>query len=92
MAEHTPTPWVWDGACQLRDADGHGFQSVSRMGSHPTDANMEHIVHCVNMHDELVEALYNLHVLYGHRPSDNVEEAAHDIASDVLAKAKGDNK
>ncbi len=88
MTEHTPTPWEWDGKHHLLDKDGEAFQGILIMGSYPTKANMRYAVHCVNLHDELVEALYNLHNLYIGRSQDEVEIKAHDLAALVLAKAK----
>lgn len=60
--EHTPTPWVLDECCYgdniiegpndeiiMWDTPAHKIT--------PTLNDMLHIVKCVNMHDELVEAL-----------------------------------
>jgi len=60
--EHTPTPWkvYLYGGVQIGQEDT-GDAVCSMWGDKQEgEANAAHIVKCVNMHDELVEALYNL--------------------------------
>lgn len=71
MSKHTPTPWYYDGEDMDSEAaaswDGNGYEIFSKdkdgnvtngiAGGIPEEANAAHIVHCVNMHEELVEAL-----------------------------------
>jgi hypothetical protein len=65
--KHTPTPWHvdtipinpfsihWSGGCIAECAlPENGW---SGMTVYETESNARHIVHCVNMHDQLVEAL-----------------------------------
>ncbi len=59
MSEHTPTPWV---VCDLQNSfTGYDIAEQDSDGEFiacdviHTDA--KHIVHCVNIHDELVDAL-----------------------------------
>ena len=70
MTKHTPTPWWTESE---RRPEKHGdqkttitqkdFDIASCFGTGETaedGANAAHIVHCVNLHDELVAALENL--------------------------------
>lgn len=58
--KHTPTPWRVDNLGDICIIGGDeeivciedDYYPVA-----PTEENMKHIVKCVNMHDELVEAL-----------------------------------
>lgn len=56
--KHTPTPWVAD---ENAINDNMGFEIALITSDMRTweedDANTAHIVKCVNLHDELVEAL-----------------------------------
>src|SRR5262245_17979359 len=60
MSKHTPTPWVrlYDDRVTTPD-DTDGSKSIAHCYSHLHDceANAARIVHCVNLHDDLVEAL-----------------------------------
>lgn len=70
MAEHSPTPWkteIWlDGPIQVVDADSHPVVGVNYdFGGTPSaiicdPRDLAHIVHCVNLHDELVAVLKHL--------------------------------
>lgn len=67
--KHTPTPWYYDGEDMDSEAaaswDGNGYEIFSKdedgnvtngiAGGIPEEADAAHIVHCVNMHEELVE-------------------------------------
>lgn len=55
MSEHNETPWYANGPAVYMGADG-GFSL--RCCPNP-EANARHIVHCVNNHERLVEALRN---------------------------------
>ena len=64
--EHTPTPWKVGakhtiGFVSVEDDQSCGMTIpfIDVYGTNP-EANAAHIVKCVNMHDELVEALDNL--------------------------------
>lgn len=76
----TARPWHWrrgEGTNAICDPDnriiGYG---VGR------DADAAHIVHCVNLHEELVEALRTIapHLMLSHEP----------VISDCLARSHGD--
>ena len=56
--EHTPTPWVARDE-YIYDKDRNEIATTTTSGFHYStdEANAAHIVKCVNMHDELVEAL-----------------------------------
>lgn len=86
--KHTPTPWaqhdiypweIWHGA-DYHIADVHGREEIRK-------ANADHIVHCVNLHDELIEALEKLARLENGDSYGN--SIGNRIAQEVLAKAKG---
>lgn len=57
---HTPLPWSVDGELLLAIIRGSDATIVAvrhRLDGTPNQANMRHIVHCVNAHEGLVEAL-----------------------------------
>lgn len=60
--KHTPTPWKFDGE-SINDLQGNTVafpRSGGFMPGHRDEnlrANAAHIVKCVNLHDELVDAL-----------------------------------
>lgn len=71
--EHTPTPWFIDEYKSVVDEKGqtisaNGFSLVMSYGDNQkfARANAAHIVKCVNMHDELVEALKKCGMLLEH--------------------------
>lgn len=62
--KHTPTPWKmedWHGDTQIVGPQGSlicidtAYYPIA-----PSEEDMAHIVKCVNMHDELVEALLRM--------------------------------
>ncbi len=55
---HTPTPWV-SGGCVVWEKNGDMIADLASPRRPPdeTEANTEHIVRCVNEHDQLMEAL-----------------------------------
>lgn len=62
-SKHMPTPWTisYENSERLTIEDPNG-QSIALSNMHrengdTDEANMLHIVHCVNQHDKLVEAL-----------------------------------
>jgi len=66
--EHTPTPWkvYLYGGVQIGQEDT-GEAVCSMWGDKQEgEANAAHIVKCVNMHDELVEALRKCGMLLEH--------------------------
>lgn len=56
MSEHTKTPWNYQGHLIFAAAT-HGEPFITCEAREEMIANAAHIVKCVNMHDELVEAL-----------------------------------
>lgn len=65
MSKHTPTPWRVDGR-QIIGTNDRGFEDVlaemlkwSEPYTSTQQANAEHIVKCVNAHDELIGELQN---------------------------------
>jgi len=52
---HTPTPWIHVKGNLIRDS--HGVCIAGDSTAIQNAANAAHIVHCVNSHDALVEAL-----------------------------------
>ena len=62
--KHTPTPWVAiDEYIYSQDRFEIGTTTTSGFDYGTDDANAAHIVKCVNMHDELVEALKEINDL-----------------------------
>lgn len=56
---HTPTPWTQD-VMDILNEDGTQIATTSYagfLGNYSDEDNAAHIVRCVNLHDELVEAL-----------------------------------
>lgn len=60
MVKHSPTPWVFEDE-YVRDCGGDIVADVyvqpTADAGESMEANAEHIVRCVNLHDELVEAM-----------------------------------
>ena len=61
MTKHTPTPWTIDKKFNIPSIRNEEriVVALNRL----KDEDAKHIVKCVNMHDELVEALENIHKL-----------------------------
>ena len=59
MAEFTKTPWKVEGDCYIIAGEPHKHSIIADIATANDDyeANAEHIIHCVNTHDKLVEAL-----------------------------------
>lgn len=59
---HSPEPWTIGDDGELRDATRMCLESKTDDGTYLglTREDMERIVHCVNMHDELVAALQTM--------------------------------
>lgn len=59
--KHTPTPWVvenWHGDTQIVGPEGSLICiNTTYYPIAPSEEDMAHIVKCVNMHEELVDAL-----------------------------------
>jgi hypothetical protein len=92
-AQHTPTPWD---IVQFDDEDKpiiigpNGDERIAVMqGNEPSEANAQHIVHCVNLHDELVQALETGLEFWNDEDGDNLSEW-REQAKQVLAKTKKD--
>lgn len=62
--KHTPTPWKienWHGDTQIIGPEGSLICiDTTYYPVAPSEEDMAHIVKCVNMHDELVEALKDI--------------------------------
>ena len=92
--KHTPTPWVV--SCgSIYTTEGIPIAEMDREVGNGTlpverDENARHIVHCVNLHDELVEALkITRHYLWTFRHHFNeVHHEAMNKAEQALSKAK----
>jgi hypothetical protein len=100
-AQHTPTPWtvefgqviVSEDTTLAMTAPVHNGPRV--ISDDECKANARHIVHCVNLHDELVQALEiltkQLNTDFDMLDDDRVTDrltAAYLNAVDALAKAK----
>ena len=90
MSEHTKTPWEVLGVVDMfiSTEDGAIIADVSgSVTSHEEDrANAKHICHCVNHHDNLVEALEKI----ANEPLGLVSDK--EIAKQALAEAKENEK
>lgn len=89
-AKHTPTPWAIHNHFFITAKVGNRLKSVvceidrhAWTNSGEAQANAEHIVQCVNMHDELVECLRRLRM----HCTDKYDAKQID---DLLLKAKGE--
>ena len=99
MSKHSPTPWQYGHTdtplgAQIVDGDGEAVACTSmRSGLGKPDperkANGEHIVHCVNMHDDLVAAIKTAkEILFAEaRCGSSAASDASMILADALAKA-----
>lgn len=57
MSAHTPTPWFHETRRTLARIQGTAAPGERLVASGVSPEDAEHIVRCVNAHDELVEAL-----------------------------------
>lgn len=55
MSKHTPTPWKI-GRDPDRIVSDRGVIAVTNFEGHKSNVDAQHIVQCVNSHDELLEA------------------------------------
>ena len=75
MSAHTPVPWTHDGWHRVQDSSGRAvIADTEEM------ADAAHIVRCVNAHDELVAALWEI-------ARETVDPIAQNAACAALAKA-----
>jgi len=85
--EHTPTPW-YNIANDIYHESEYGSDPIASVcgecSFNQDQANAAHIVKCVNMHDELVEALEDAIQLLQMAGYSTVEHRA------ALAKARGE--
>ena len=85
--EHTHTPWIIEyGSEESAIIDARGY-IICTNGEDPSvvsDDEMDHIVKCVNMHDELVEVLSKL---MDFKDSDYVPNNMFKRAEKTLKKA-----
>lgn len=102
--KHTPTPWnaehndhYWTIVPESR-SENDPYQIGDVCSSYPGEmnqglqqANARHIVKCVNMHDELVEALKNI-IARSHNDPLGTSKVLdmRKIAEKALAKARGE--
>jgi len=86
----SPRPWRKDG----RDLWTEGRSYLGEMACPVTkecpacDANAAHIVHCVNVHDDLVAALE--HEINRNHDHDATKCSACELAQKALARARGE--
>lgn len=107
VTEHTPAPWRFrmmgsEGARIMPDSgnireDGKYIARVDGRDFHADQSNAEFIVHAVNAHDKLVEALEKITVMslkdYGAPNAGALEanrETVNRIARAALALARGE--
>ena len=102
MVKHTPAPWYaiettdWEekfvsiGICSRNDAS-YDFCETGLGLDVDTDeeirANAEHIVHCVNIHDELVEALEKIEKMAKMVGDTHIEALAHQAIEKTRGKS-----
>lgn len=92
-AEHTPTPWTYDGYYIVSPVNGDVAQTLRNRPNGHVDA--AHIVKCVNAHDELVAALKaftkaeeSFREATQHQSVDDWLDDAYEQAIAILAKVK----
>ena len=100
--EHTPTPWevieTFDYDFQIYpkgnvEAGHNQIAVIPATGDGDDKANAAHIVHCVNLYPELVEALKNadwmIGKLAGWNGTDLSDFEEYELVEQVLKKADG---
>ena len=88
-AEHSPTPWEAEkGLPRIISRDEDEDVAIVTAYGPRAEANVAHIVHCVNMYDELVWALEYLGQTLANYNKMADDEARIAEADEVLAKAK----
>jgi hypothetical protein len=92
MTEHSPTPWKflnhYPHGNHVESSDGRVVMQQEFDCDSPSIGDMAHIVHCVNLHDELVEFLQSLVAKY--ETGDDAPDDYFSDAKTLLAKAKGE--
>lgn len=83
---HTPTPWQHRTAIGIVDGDNELIADTykSPYALDAIIANAAHIVHCVNVHDQLVAALRLVDEKLGHKFNSELS----DIVDEALAAAE----
>lgn len=95
--KHTPGPWALDEYKSVVDEKGqtvlaNGFSMVMSYGEDQkvAKANAAHIVKCVNMHDELVEALKLADGFLANKGYPADDPLVRGAINSALAKARGE--
>lgn len=101
MSEHTKTPWVYVddmywGSIWATKGDRPEIRVASFVDceiSDETEANAHHIVHCVNNHERLVEALrdYRECIEAAHRARCGCGNLNQALARQEIAERKADD-
>lgn len=96
---HTPAPWFYDTEGRrafLLDIDGATIGELVTPGMNDATRDVEHIVRCVNAHDDILAALERLVYWYARRHGDDdllmptiAQEPEIQNAIKAIAKAKG---
>lgn len=86
----TPRPWVRSksGTC-VELPNGSQFRLVKCADDQNPCADAAHIVKCVNMHEELVEALERARIFFTATPKELMPNGLMDDIESALAKATG---
>lgn len=96
MSKPTPRPWKWahDGYQAILSGNKNFVELIQLQPTELSEANAAHIVKCVNMRDELVEALRGF---VGHcgcsaaeRDSGHKVDCFAPYLADLLAKAEAE--
>lgn len=87
MTTPTPTPWIAEVDLAPRWVITNGPKSLAVTVGGNDEANARHIVHCVNVHDELIAALQL--ILSAKGDCAKAGFTVEDIARAALAKAEG---
>ena len=95
MSKHTPGPWRIDNSNNYdiesyNEETGTTFGICQMYADESMEANARHIVHCVNCHDELLEALQ---AVYSDIELQNVKGGSDElnfIVQQALAKAESE--
>ena len=94
MTKPTPTPWCLSPQGRHIRLKRHGY-NIASMNDHldgEWEANARLIVHAVNSHEAMKEALDDMLQAFGHTAWESVHDAAAvDAARAALALARGDN-
>lgn len=93
--QHTPGPWKLSDKVTARIIPGDGNEGFtialcSGFNEQEAKANAAYIVHCCNLHQELVQALERFCNVFGNYPAETSAGICVAKARAVLAKAKGE--